>query len=40
MAVVREGFSGTIELIGVYKDAVGRKHKSEPYKLNVDAWSS
>jgi hypothetical protein len=32
------GFAGIIELIGVYKDAVGRKHKSKPYKFNVDVW--
>jgi hypothetical protein len=33
-----EGFSGTIKLIGFYKDAVGRKHKIRPYKLNLDNW--
>jgi len=34
-----EGFSGTIKIVGFYRDAVGRKHKSKPYKLNVETWA-
>ena len=33
-----EGFSGTVRLLGYYQDAVGRRHKSKPYKLDVDVW--
>lgn len=35
-----EGFHGTIELVGVYKDAVGRKHKSKPHKFDIDIWGA
>jgi hypothetical protein len=33
-----EGFTDAVNLVGFYRDAVGRKHKSKKFKLNITTW--
>jgi hypothetical protein len=35
-----EGFNGKITVVGYINDAVGRRHKSKPYKIDLDIWGS
>lgn len=37
-ALLEEGISGRIKLIGFYTDAIGGKYKSKPLKFNIDDW--
>ena len=38
-ALKSDGFSGKVKLIGFYKDAVGRTHKSKPFKFDTDVYA-
>jgi hypothetical protein len=33
-----EGLSGKIKLIGFYGDGVGTRHKSKPFRFNIESW--
>ena len=33
-----KGYSGNIKLIGFYRDAIGKEHKSKKYKLDIESW--
>jgi hypothetical protein len=33
-----KGVKGTVRLVGVYRDQLGREYRSKPYEFDVDAW--
>jgi len=33
-----EGYGGVVKIVGFYNDAVGRRHKSKPYKIDIGVW--
>ena len=34
----KEGYSGVIEIVGEFTDAIGNKYRSKSFKLNIDQW--
>ena len=35
----KNGYSGRIEIVGEYRDAVGNSYKSKPFNFDIDYWS-
>jgi len=38
-SLLDNGYSGTIEIVGEFRDVVGNRYKSKPFTFNIAHWS-